>query len=555
MNDKSRMSKILPIFMLVFVVFNVQAQLTAQLDSTKIQMGQTVHLTLSLDDPKNTETPDLSALRHDFTLVGSQRMVSYTLINGKAHSLNQWIILLMPKHPGKITVPVIQIGQEITQERLIEVTEENVSTQPEDGKSKAVKFVTQVSELNPYVNQQIIYTVKLYNNRRLLDADYQPPKVKDALMVSLGNAKRYQVTENGVPYAVEELQYGFFPQKSGELTITPPQFRALLFDSVMGKVQIRAKTIKLHVKPEPVSGAKQHWLPAKKIYLTETYDSQGDKLVLGAMVVRTVTVKAVGVAAQLLPSLSFAANNQFSVYPETPTEETQYQHSDLLGVVTVKVTYLFNKPGTVEIPELKLPWFNTLTDKPEVASLSARTITVIDSAMGQKLTPTVPKSVSSGQLPITKMASPIAITAPLPTPPVSFRIFWTIVVSFIFVGVVALFLWWWMRNSNHRKRIRLARKQVRIACVHNDPNTAKDALIHWARNLWPQQQFFNLTDIEKMLGECSLSHSINRLSQHLYDGKKTQWLGKELWLHFAAYKLTKEKADKKNKLSLPPINP
>ena len=540
--------------MLVLVVFNVQAQLTAQLDSTKIQLGQTVHLTLSLDDPKNTETPDLSALRHDFTLVGSQRMVSYTLINGKAHSLNQWIILLMPKHPGKITVPVIQIGQEKTQEMQIEVTEENVSTQPEDGKSKAVKFVTQVSELNPYVNQQVIYTVKLYNNRRLLDADYQPPKVKDALMVSLGNAKRYQVTENGVPYAVEELQYGFFPQKSGELTITPPQFRALVFDSITGKVQIRAKTIKLHVKPEPVLDKKQNWLPAKQIQLVETYDNQADKIALGAMAVRTVTLKAVGVAAQLLPHLSFAANNQFSVYPETPTEETQYQSSDLLGAVIVKVTYLFNKPGVVEIPELKLPWFNTVTDKPEVASLPARTITVIDSAIGTRLTPTVPKSVSLGQLPTSKRVLPRAKPAPVLTPRVSSRISWGIAGSFVFVGVLVLFWWWWRHKSKDRKLIRLARKRVRMACIHNDPNAAKDALIDWARNLW-QQQFFNLTDIEKMIGECPLSHSINRLSRHLYDVTKTQWLGKELWLHFSAYKPAKKRLHKKENLVLPPINP
>jgi hypothetical protein len=517
-----------------------------------------LHLTVTLDDAKVKEQPDLSALRNDFTLVGTQRVVNYTLINGQGHSLNQWIILLLPKHAGNITIPALSIGQNTTQALQVEVTGKEVIPQKEDGESAAVKFVTKISENSPYVNQQVIYTVKLYNRSRLLDAEYQPPKVKNALVVTLGGAKRYQVTENGAPYAVEELQYGFFPQKSGPLTITPPEFRALVFDSIPGKVQIKAKTRTLTVKPAKMLGDKTPWLPAKDVQLTETYDNQSDNLEQGGMIVRTVTLRAEGAAAQLLPKLTFASSKQFSVYPESPVEETKYQKSNLLGVVTVKVTYLLNHAGTAIIPELKLPWFNTDTDKPEVASLPARTLMVYEAAAERHVTTstTAPVTPVTGTAPAMSADSTGAMRAPL-------HLAWKVALGFGLLWLLTLVLWWWSRQPQTKQSLarakKSAKKSVQLACLHNDPRAAKDALLAWAKTLWPLVQFTHLGEVEKQVGDASLKRAIAQLSEYLYQGDSvkiaSKWQGGVFWDCFASYRPEKVIPKKEKKMVLPPINP
>lgn len=63
------------------------------------------------------------------------------------------------------------------------------------------------------MNQQIIYKVTLYNSKHLLDADYQGPQVENALLIPLGQEKRYQTQKNNINYLVEEQNYAIFPQK------------------------------------------------------------------------------------------------------------------------------------------------------------------------------------------------------------------------------------------------------------------------------------------------------------------------------------------------------
>lgn len=60
------------------------------------------------------------------------------------------------------------------------------------------------------MNQQAILTVKLLTSRRLIDVDYQPPKLQDGILIPIGSGNQYQTMINGTLYAVEEQKYVFF---------------------------------------------------------------------------------------------------------------------------------------------------------------------------------------------------------------------------------------------------------------------------------------------------------------------------------------------------------
>ena len=552
--------------LLFWLGFSVaHAKLTIQIEPKKVQEGQTIRLTLAMNEVQNRIEPDLSPIQHDFTIVGTQRTVNYSVINGHAQSLNQWIVILLPKRTGVITIPPIKVGQETTQLSKIEVVKDQVMTdadplnendlsqQEKIDQTPPVKLRTEVSISAPLVNQQVIYTVKLYNSRRLMDADYQPPQVKDALMIALGSPNRSQEMMHGVPYIVESMQYAIFPQKSGPLKIKPPRFSALLFDTVPGKIEIHGKPTTLQVKPIPVVDPQQksHWLPAKKVSLSERYDKQSTDIEQGGMLVRTIRLKAIGVPAQLLPSLPIGKGRQFSLYPAKPQEETTYENGNLVGISSIKVSYLMNQTGTIVIPAVKLPWFNTETGHAEVAILPARTLMV---------SPTINKTALNKAPLKAPQAQSVTTGKALPSVSWSFgqsRWAWSFALGFAGLWLLTLLAWWWTRRTTPQTpSLKQLRRHVRQACMNHDPIAAKNALMAWAKKIAPNEPLLNLTDVTNQIEEPLLQQAIDELAQQLYQPSKAVWDGKKFWLYFAQYKpfLNQSKSKKRTSVTLPPLN-
>ena len=84
--------------------------ISVDLDASQIEVGQQVRLTLTYDPKEAQGTPDLSALRTDFTIIATEQAMSYTVVNGQARSIGQWGIVLEPKHSGMITIPAFHLG-------------------------------------------------------------------------------------------------------------------------------------------------------------------------------------------------------------------------------------------------------------------------------------------------------------------------------------------------------------------------------------------------------------------------------------------------------------
>lgn len=525
------------------------AALSMQLEPTTLHQGQTLQVTITLDDPDNQRMPDLSVLGKNFAVVGTQRTVNYSVINGQARSLNQWIILLEPQKTGKITLPSIQFGAEKTPTAVVTVDKASIASDvplPEDTNSaepgKApVQLNTHISTNNPYMNQQVIYTVSVMNSRRLLDAEYTPPQVKDALVVTLGDPVRHQATRDGIPYVVESLKYAIYPQKSGALKITPPRFSALLFDTVPGKVQVQGKPITLQVKPIPQNARDKirDWLPAERVALSEAYDKTATDIEQGAMLVRTVTLEVQGLPAQMLPHVSFDATNQpFSVYPDRPQEETHVKNGLLVSVVRFKVSYLFNQIGDVEIPAVRLGWFNVTTGKIEYAALPSHKMTVNagTSVLNAPQSLTATKSLSEAA--DSKHSKYAVSEKAMPQSSVMNYSYWGwgCAVIFALLWVVTLIVWWrGGRVKNRPVSRRVVYGEIKRACDENNPLAAKESLLTWARLVWPEASILSLTDLEKQIQESALKHAIQQLTEQLYQNKPERWQGQLLWKAWKAY--------------------
>lgn len=511
------------------------AQIKAIVDETQLKLGESVRLVLSTDANLRM-IPDITPLNKDFMILSTERTSSFSNINGQTNLSLQWIIQLQPKHEGKLIIPSIRIGQEKTSPIEIQVTadQEETSLIPNED----VMLIASIDKPNPYVNEQVNYTVKLYTRKPLIDVAYQGPELNDGLIIALGDTRNYQTKKNGQIYSVEEQHYVLFPQKSGTLQLKSPQLAATSYDGMAERIKVKANTVSLTVKPIPVFAKNMPWVPATSVQLQQEYEGNLKEVKQGDTLSRKINIEVKGLPGQLLPNLSFAQADGFSVYPESPQIENSVSNDQLVGKSTLRVTYLFNKAGQMIIPAIALQWFNTQNQKVETAIL-----------------PPLSLMVTPVSAPNTQNISPEPISKPrIDTPEPAqehARLAWIIAAVFASAWILTLFFWWFKPTCLQHWQKKRCLKALRRACLKNQSVEAKTALLWWAQLTWPEQTVLSLNEIAFLSQSADLKHEINTLLNVLYSVQPIPWQGVRLWQLVSAYK---KKNFKKEASSLPPLH-
>lgn len=524
--------------------------LTAHIEPEHVQPGEPFQLILELDENAPSGLPDFGVLAHDFHITGTSHSTSYLFANGKSKTTSRWAVTLVPRYAGKLVIPSIQVGQARSEPLNIEVSDTNHTTTSrtshKHAPDRALFIETNTSTENPYLNQETIYTVRIFHQASLVDAAYQPPQLGDALMISLGNNRQYQTVSNGEPYLVEEQQYALYPQKAGAQVLFPPKLQALVYADIPRRAQASGQAITLDVKPIPQDITSDQWLPASRLSLKEHYDSNELSFSEGHTLTRTITLKVTGLPAELIPPLSITKDASFNVYQDPPTQKNSIENNHVVGTVTYKISYLFKEPGQVMLPKETLTWFNTRTKTQKTVTLPERVIQI--------------KALDGTSQPVTPVAeSPIAQAPPEPiveTPKkrvISHAI--TLAVACIIATILCVL--GTVRNKFKQSPSR-ALKPVKVHCLKNNPKATYQALLHWAKAAYPGVKAINLDDIAEHLADPELSAQLALLSKSLYSPENEQlWEGRALWraLRHALSKKRRRRQAAPLAGNLPPMNP
>lgn len=552
-----RLRKCLWLFCLLLwmAAYHAQADVSLQVSPEEVKTGEAFRLQITSDDPNQSGVPDLTSLQENFQILSTEQTVSYTIINGQSRSFKQWSIVLISKKEGVIPIPAIDVGTSRTNAAQVRVLKQT-SDAPSDSRNtasapeEAVALKTTISPKEPFVGQQVLYTVKLYNSGQLLDAEYHPPTVENALLIPLGDADRYQTAEKGQNYVVEEQRYAIFPQKSGSIRLVGPSFHALVYDAIPRQVNLPAKTADLKVQPIPPN-FKGQWLPAKNVALSETYDASHQAVAQGDVVTRTIILEATAIPGQLLPVPALADATGLNVYPEKPVIQNSIRNQELIGKATIKVTYLFNRAGDVTIPEIRLPWYNTDMGREETAKLPPRTFHIAAKPSSSQNAPPHPEVKGEHAMPTAQPSSKEAVDAHSIASPIG----WGAAIFFGMAWLLTLIAFWFRPKylKNHSKRRSI--KSLHEACIRNNPHKARNALIRWASLHWPDKETLDLYDVVKRVHDPKFKKQLHLLTEALYGAEKQKpWRGAELWIGFAEYR-QKKKAQPNKSYNLPPINP
>lgn len=371
--------------------FAANKELSVSTDRQKVEMGDVVDLVVQTNF-QTFDDLDLSPLRDQFKILGTQRSTNVSITNGNYQALTRWDVSITPKQIGELMVPPLTVdGVSSKPYKLY------VSAMKQPG-SQGVSFLqSSISHDKVHVQQQVIYTLKYYHLGRFIDGNIRPPIFKDAINKQLKNQVNYQKTINGQLYEVYEWSWAFYPQKSGKLTIPPEEFDGRLqYHGVIKVIRNTSQPLTLQVLPKDAGYPKDKaWLPTPNLSLTQAWQMP-KQLHVGDSITRTIKLQAENLMSSQLPDISLDEQSDFHVYPDDPKLSDKETDEGITSTKTVKMAIVPLQAGKITLPPIKVSWWNTQTQRLETTELPAETLEVLPSLKPQtNLTPLSPQTTPS----------------------------------------------------------------------------------------------------------------------------------------------------------------
>ncbi|MBT3811468.1 MAG: protein BatD [Gammaproteobacteria bacterium] len=534
------------------------ADISVSIDRNPVNLQESFQLTFTASYDPDGE-PDFSPLDKDFEILNQSQQQSVQIINWEKTKSIQWILTVMAKHTGKLVIPAINFGNDSSQFAAIVVNDSSqVNNTNED-----LFLQVEVSTTEPYIQQQVIYTLKLFRRVNIAQASLTEPELADALIEKLGEDTNYNTQFQGENYVVTKRKYAIFPQKSGIATIIPLSLTAGVIipgqrrsNSFFNQQRTRTKqvvsaAIKLDVQAKPENTGVD-WLPAKQLALQEQWSDNSERVIVGQPITRTISLFADGATVGVLPEL-YQDNmpTNLKAYPDQAVLKEEAKEDGMVAFREEKIALIPGQAGSYTLPPIEIPWWNTQTQQMEVARIAAHTLTAIAASPSTAETQI---AQSPPLMPTPELSTPVDIA---PDNSQKSNKLWLGLAIFFACGWAVTVLYFLTKKSKEAKNesrvsspenTQTIEKQLKKACTNNDPVQAKDALLKWGRDNFQQS---SLTKIAEQ-GAPDFQQEILSLNAILYSDKAQTWQGAELWAAFQNHQSTdlakSEKVD-----PLPPL--
>lgn len=414
--------------------------MTAQLDTRKAGLGDSVTLTLTTEDP-TANSPDLGPLVQDFDILSTGRSDRTSIINGQRTESRSWKVMLSPKAPGTIEIPGISAGPVSSNPLSLEVVKAlAVSGTPNSGFS----VMADIGDGPFDLYEEIPLTVRIEAEGDLQSASLNLPQTRDLTLSQTGEDRTTQVMRNGKPVTVIERQYLLRPQKSGTLTLPPfvldarvpdaagtgpfgrDPFADMMRNSPFGNsvfagspfasmlnpgrpVRAVSDALEIEVRNTPMGEGSADWfLPAKAVELTATWEPAQPTFRVGEPVTRHIRLQALGATAEQLPNIELPRVDGARLYVENSKTRSVDTPNGTAALRETIVSVVPVRGGDVVLPEMSVTWWDTAADMERHAVIPSQTITVEGGAAVAAVTthapttsivPRIPQEAAKGPLP------------------------------------------------------------------------------------------------------------------------------------------------------------
>ena len=370
------------IFLIGFSAFS-QVNFTTKLSKDRLGLNERVKIEFTVDkDGDNFIPPKFDNFR---VVGGPSQSIRNSWINGKKSYSKTYSYFLSPIEKGSFEIgqASIEVDDEIYKTLPVRITVTSavdIPTDPNDPNylaDKNIHLVAEVSNKNPFLNEAISVSYKLYvspdtgvNNWRELEA----PRYADfwSNNIDIKSLNVQNGTFKGKPYRYVVLRRTLlYPQKTGELKIEPltldisvqvPSNRRDFFGNLIsssvnktvssGSSIIDVKSLPIDNKPKDFSGAVGSF----------SFEIKSDKkeLLTDEAFQLSLIVSGDG-NFNLFEDPKISLPNSLEVYEPEKISNVSVRASGIKGNINNKYTVVPNNPGKYTIPETKFSFFNPVS--------------------------------------------------------------------------------------------------------------------------------------------------------------------------------------------------
>lgn len=389
-----------------------EIRISARVNKNELSLEDGVRYSLTIHGVQNAPEPQLPELA-DFQIRPAGVSSSTQIINGKLNTSVTYNYLLFPKTTGSLTIQSahLELGGATYQTEPITLT----VLPPGLGaaKNESPAFVeTSISNDNPFVNEQVIYTFRLFHRVNAknfhLKISFEDTHFRKE---SIGDAKIVSRLINGIQYQVRELSTALYPIHAGRVEIPSAVleldlinrknhfqrgnplssfFNDPIFGSRSSAIHkiLRSEPITVDVKPLPEKGKPKDFSNlVGKLRITSRLGKK--KLEVGDTTTVTVTVTGPGNVRGLSLALP-KMEDTFKVYQDQPESRLIAKGDTLAGEKVFKFALIPLKKGKTAAPSIAFSYFDTATESYQTAKTNPGELTILPAGDKEKLTITEP---------------------------------------------------------------------------------------------------------------------------------------------------------------------
>ena len=547
-------------------------EVRASVDKNPVMVDESFILSVEANGEVDRGAFDPSFLMKDF-VVGRTSVSSQTkMVNFNTTRSTTWSTILIPQTKGRFTIPSFNVDGGKTKPIEVLVLPASASS-ASSGRDLFITTSVDVEEV--YLQQQIRYIVKLHLGKDLQRGSLSSPTLENADIRQIGKDKEYNEIVEGRQYRIIERSFAIIAQQSGSFTIEGPLFEGEVIDNSRQSFGFfnRSKAVNrvgpsqnITVLPIP-SNYDEHWLPSDFVQLDDEWQGNTRGYIAGEPITRTITLTAIGVVEEQLPQITSIYPDSVKTYPDQAETTTVEKDDTLIAQRKESIAIIPSQAGQLVIPEVKVPWFNTITQKTEFAVLAEKTLQILPATI--KPTSAIPINPSIQVNPDTRPQESMPSSATNQS--INMPQYWMwLTASLLILWLVTLIFWWkhvsiLKASSKHESNSSVSNTQTEQSlwqCLEkalnkNDSLDAQKYLALWL-GCYIQDKKAPLTQSLKVINNINLTEAINTLlaSRYAKNKNKSQKEWQSATLHQLLRKMRKDGNIKtQTKDSLSPLYP
>lgn len=367
--------------------------MSLKLDRSQVQLVDSVVLTVSVGGSRDSDSmPGIQGLENfDVRSGGTSSRVEF--INGKISSGVDYTYFIQPQKIGTFQIGPARVlidGKTYTSN-----TAKLRVVKPAGGQSaenSPIFLTAEFSNDTVYVEEQTIYTLKLYVRRNVRNINLNLPETENLIFKQISKPAEYRSTRDGQNYQVIEVQYAVVPSKAGSYAVDPAKMSMTVLQSrrsssrgffddpfssfASGRpLSVSSKSLQLTVRPLPQEGKPPDFSGlVGKFKMWSKLDPLSLKT--GESATLTVSVSGQG-NVNRIPDLKVPELTHIKIYADKPVLESTQDSEGIKGSKTMKWALVPEKDGRLEVPPVAVSFFDTENQRYKTLTSSKYTLSVL----------------------------------------------------------------------------------------------------------------------------------------------------------------------------------